>query len=320
MIRDSVLVGLLLTLAVSVSCRKKDTLVIAVVPKAQKSLFWQAVHAGALTAGKDLGVRVLWNSPASEIDSARQISIVDEFINQRVNGLALAPANSESMVPIVERAVQERIPVTIFDSVVRTEKYVSFVSASHYKGGAVAARRIGSIVTAGGQIAMLGSVPGSASTAERENGFRETIAREFPSIQIVEFQYGMGDRTQSMAVAKAIFAAHPELSGIFCSSEAGTSGALGAAGETRSVEKTKIVGFDASPELIQGIRSGRIDSLVVQDPFLMGYLSVKTLAEHLRGGKPDKQIDTGIRLVTSENLMQPDIQKLVSPTVESLIR
>jgi ribose transport system substrate-binding protein len=320
LIRNSVVLGLLLTLALSASCRKKEKLAIAVVPKGQNSAFWQAVRAGAMAAGRDLGVQILWNSPASEIDSARQLSIVDEFINQRVNGIALAPANSESLVPIVERAAQERIPVTIFDSGIRTEKYVSFVSSDNYRGGALAARRMGTVIAAGGQIAILGSVPGSTSTAERENGFRETIAREFPSLQIVEFQYGMGDRAQSIAVAKGIFAAHPELSGIFCSSEAGTAGVLESAGDTRVAGRVKIVGFDTGPELVQGIRSGRIDSLIVQDPFRMGYMSVKTLVEHLRGEAPEKQIDTGIVLVTAENLMRPEIQKLVVPPIENYVR
>jgi ribose transport system substrate-binding protein len=320
MVGKSVLFGLLLVLVFPVSCRKKEKLVIAVVPKSQNSSFWRAVHAGALAAGKDLGVQVLWNSPASEIDSARQITIVDEFISQRVNGLALAPANGESMVPIVERANQERIPVTVFDSEIRTEKYLSFVSANNYQGGIIAARRMGAVVAAGGQIAMLGSVPGSTSTAERENGFRETVAREFPALQIVEFQNGMGDRAQSLSVAKEIFAAHPELSGIFCSSETATDGALDAAAETGLAGKVKIVGFDPSPELVKGLQSGRIDSLLVQDPFGMGYQCVKTLADHLRGERTERQIDTGVSLVTSDNVTRPEVRKLLTRAAEDLAR
>src|ERR1044071_5091496 len=123
------------------SCRRKDKPVIAVIPKSQSHIFWQTVHAGAIAAGRELGVEIRWNGPASEIDFTRQINIVDDFINQRVDGIALAPSHGESLVPIVERAAQERIPVTIFDSGIQTEKYVTYVSTDNHKGGNLAAQR-----------------------------------------------------------------------------------------------------------------------------------------------------------------------------------
>src|SRR6185436_20054873 len=109
-------VALSVALISGAACRRKEQLVIAVVPKGQAHVFWQTVHAGARAAAQEFGAEIRWNGPASEIDFSRQISIVEDFINQRVNGIALAPAHGESLVPIVERAAQERIPVTIFDS------------------------------------------------------------------------------------------------------------------------------------------------------------------------------------------------------------
>ncbi len=110
-LRKALGVLLLSVLVFETACKKKDELVIAVVPKAQAHIFWQTVHAGAVAAGQELGVEVRWNGPASEIDFSRQINIVDDFINQRVGGIALAPSHGESLVPIVERAAQERIRV-----------------------------------------------------------------------------------------------------------------------------------------------------------------------------------------------------------------
>jgi ribose transport system substrate-binding protein len=108
--------SILLLAVMALSCNRSDKLVIAVVPKGQALIFWKAVHAGAVAAGQEFGVEIRWNGPASEIDFTRQINIVDDFINQRVNGIVLAPTHGESLVPIVERAAQERISVTIFDS------------------------------------------------------------------------------------------------------------------------------------------------------------------------------------------------------------
>lgn len=311
---------LIIILGAGLSCRKKDTLVIAVVPKGQAHIFWQTVHAGAVAAGREFGVEVRWNGPASEIDFTRQINIVDDFINQRVNGIALAPSHGESLVPIVERAAQERIPVTIFDSGIQTEKYLSYVSTDNYSGGVVGAQRMGQILPGGGKIAMIGTIPGSVSTTERENGFRETLARQFNGLQIVEFQYGMSDRAKGLAVAEDILTAHPDLSGIFCSNESGTLGAVQAAKSKGVAGKLKIVGFDTSPTLIEDLQAGNIDSLVVQNPFRMGYLGVKTIVDHLRGQTPDKRIDTGATLVTAANLKEQQIQDLVNPPIEKYLK
>ncbi len=309
-----------MTLAAGASCRKKDRLVIAVVPKGQAQIYWQTVHAGAIAAGQELGVDVRWNGPASEIDLTRQINIVDDFINQRVDGIALAPSHGESLVPIVERAAQEHIPVTIFDSGIKTEKYLTYVSTDNYKGGVLAARRMGEVLPAGGPVAMIGNIPGSVSTTERENGFRETIAREFPRLQIVEFQYGMADRARSLAVAEDILTAHPDLLGMFCSNEAATLGAVQAAKSKGSAGKTRIVGFDTSPTLIEDLQAGNIDSLVVQNPFRMGYLAVRTVVSQLRGNPPEKRIDTGATVVTRSNLEETAIHELVFPPIEKYLK
>ena len=83
----------LLSLMPAASCARGHKRVIAVVPKGQAHIFWQTVHAGAVAAGQDLGVEIRWNGPASEIDFSRQINIVDDFINQHVDGIALAPSH-----------------------------------------------------------------------------------------------------------------------------------------------------------------------------------------------------------------------------------
>src|SRR6266545_4100505 len=302
------------------ACRKREQLVIAVVPKAQAHIFWQTVHAGAVAAGQELGVEVKWNGAASEIDFTRQINIVDDFINQRVDGIALAPSHGESLIPIVERAAQERIPVTIFDSGIQTEKYLSYVSTDNYKGGVLAARRMGEILPEGGKIAMIGTIPGSVSTTERENGFRETVQRDFPKLTIGPFQYGMSDRAKGLAVAEDILTAHPDLVGIFCSNESGTIGAVQAAKSKGVAGKVRIVGFDTSPTLIEDLQAGNIDSLVVQNPFRMGYLAVKTIVDARQKHPVEKRIDTGATVVTAANLKQPEIQELVNPPIEKYIK
>jgi ribose transport system substrate-binding protein len=315
-----------LTIAVSlcalgaVSCNRDHKRVIAVVPKGQAHIFWQTVHAGAVAAGNEFGVEIKWNGPASEIDFSRQINIVDDFINQHVDGIALAPSHGESMVPVVERAQQEKIPVTIFDSGIKTDKYVSYISTDNYKGGVMAAERMAAILPKGGKIAIIGTIPGSVSTTERENGFQETIKSKSPNIKVVEFQYGMSDRAKGLAVAEDILTAHPDLLAMFCSNESGTIGAVQAAKTKGVAGKLKIVGFDSSDTLVQDMAAGDLDSLVVQNPFRMGYAAVKALVDQLNGKTPEKRIDTGATVVTAANLKEPAVQELLHPPIEKYLK
>src|SRR5712692_9553271 len=152
------------------SCNRSQKKVIGVVPKSQAHVFWQAVDQGAEAAGREFGVEILWNGPASEIDFSKQVDIVEDMINRHVDGIALAPTHRDALVPIVERATKAGIPVTIFDSGIAWEGYVSYVSTDNYKGGVVAAQRMGEILHGRGNVAMIGVMAGSVSTNERESG------------------------------------------------------------------------------------------------------------------------------------------------------
>ncbi len=285
--------------------------VIAVVPKGVSHLFWQTVKRGAEAAGKELNVEVLWKGPAAETDYTGQINIVEDFINKRVDGIVLAPSHGDSLVPVVEEANRVGIPVTIFDSGISTENYISYVSTDNRAGGVVAANRMAEKLGSKGKVAILGVKKGSVSTDEREDGFQETIKQKYPGIQIVQFLYGEADRSKSLDRATDILTAHPDLNGFFASNESSTVGAVRAITEKGLAGKVVLVGFDSSPNLIEDLKAGALDSLVLQNPFRMGFEGVKTIVDKLNGKTPQRRIDTGVKLLTKDNLETPEMQELV---------
>ncbi len=320
-IRESVLPGkslwlLLLLVLPLISCQRNKEKVIAVVPKGQAHIFWQTVRAGANAAGKKFGVNILWNGPASEIEISKQINIVEDFISRRVDGIVVAPSDQKALVPVIESAARRGIPVTIFDSGAQTDSYVSFVSTDNYLGGAKAAHRMAEILNKKGSVAVVGVMPGSASTTQRENGFRETLAKEYPDLKIVAFQYGMSDRAKSLAVAEDILTANPNLNGFFGPNESSSVGAAQAVKARGLTGKVKVIGFDSSPSLTADLQEGIIDSLIVQNPFAMGFEGVRTLCEKLEGKNPERRIDTGVTVVTKNSLSDPKIQQLINPNLE----
>ena len=104
------------------ACNRSDRTRIGVVPKAVAHVFWKSVHAGAVAAGREADIDIEWRGPPAETDFSRQIEIVDAMINARVDGIVVAPTEATALVTVVERAVREGIPVTIFDSGINTDK------------------------------------------------------------------------------------------------------------------------------------------------------------------------------------------------------
>jgi ribose transport system substrate-binding protein len=285
--------------------------IIAVIPKGVSHSFWQTVKAGADAAGKDLNVRIDWNGPATETDVSGQINFVENAINRRVNGIVLAPSHGDALVPVVLQAQKEGIPVTIFDSGISTEQYLSYVSTDNRQGGIVAARRMGERLGGKGKVAILGVKKGSVSTDEREEGFATTIKEQFPNIQITQLLYGEASAVISLTKAEDILTAHPDLNGFFASNESSTVGAVRALRQRNLVGNVVLVGFDSTPDLVNNVKDGAIDSLVLQNPFKMGYEGVKTVVDKLNGKEPNRRIDTGVKLLTKENMDSPEMQQLL---------
>lgn len=315
--RRLVLLALLLCLAASFGCQRRKGKLIGVIPKGRAHLFWQSVHGGAVKAAREGDADILWNGPATETDYAGQLEIVESMINRHVDAIVLAPIDKHAMAGVVDRASAQRIPVVIFDSGVETENYITQVSTDNYKAGQTGADRLAEILHGAGKVAMVKVQPGAASTEAREKGFSDEMAARYPKIQIVDQRFGMADFAKSLAVAENMITAHPDLDGMFASNE---SSSVGAAQALRARPgKIKLVAFDSSPALLDDLRKGVIDSLVVQDPFGMGYLAVKSALAALRGETVPKQQPMPPVLVTRDNVDNPAIQAQLNPDLKKYL-
>jgi ribose transport system substrate-binding protein len=298
-------------------CNREKKITIAVIPKGRAHLFWQSVHAGAVMASREAGVEILWNGPTSETDYAGQIQIVEAMINRRVDAIALAPIDKKAMVGVVERAAKQDIPVVIFDSGIDTEVFVSQVATDNYAAGRLGAERMGELLQGKGKVVIVAVQPGAASTMAREQGFEDAIKEKFPGIQIVDKRYGMADFAKSLAVAENMLTAYPDLDGLFASNESSAVGAAQALKARKS--EVRMVGFDWSPTLLEDLRTGLIDSLVVQHPFQMGAESVRAAVAKLKGQSVVKINNLVPRLVKKEDLDKPDVQAQLNPDLKKYL-
>ena len=304
--------ALLLSLLLVSSCQKSDNKVIGVVPKGANHIFWLTVKAGAEKAAAEAGYTVEWNAPALEIDAKRQQDIVESMVNRKLAGIALAPVDKKALVNVVERAAAAGIPTVIYDSDVDTARRLSYIATDNKEGGRMAARRMGELLGGKGKVGVIGFMPGSASTMEREEGFTEELKGKFPGIQMVGMQFGMADRAKAMAVTENMMTAHPDLGGVFADNESSLAGAVQAL-KSRRNRNVKLVGFDASDALIADLKEGWIDSLVLQDPYRMGYDSVQAITRRLKGETPAARVDLPATLATRDDLAAGRVAKQLLP-------
>jgi ribose transport system substrate-binding protein len=310
------------------ACGKRDSrprgggLTIAVIPKGTTHEFWKSIHAGAVQASQELSaqgspVTIIWKGPLREDDREQQVQVVEGFISQGVQGIVLAPLDDRALVRPVEEARRAGVPTVIIDSGLETDSTVSFVATDNYKGGQMAADRLGVLLGGRGGVLLLRYAEGSASTTARERGFLEQLKAKYPGIRVVSSdQYaGPTRETAKRASENLLNRFRGSLQGIFTVNESSTIGMLLALQDIGLAGKVRLVGFDATGILLDAIRAGQLDGIVVQNPMRMGYLGVKTMADYLRGKPVERRIDTGVMLVTGANLDSAATQEVIHPPI-----
>jgi len=202
---------------------------IIVIPKGTTHEFWKTIHAGALKAAEELGnVEIIWQGPQKEDDRVLQIQLVQSAIAAGVDGIVLAPLDARALVQPVEAAVAKGIPVVVFDSGLETDKMVSYIATNNYNGGVLAAKRLGQLLKGHGKIILLRYAVGSESTEQREKGFTDTLATEFPQITYLSHsEYAGPTSDSSQQKAQSLVTRYRgQVDGIFCPNESATFGML----------------------------------------------------------------------------------------------
>lgn len=316
----TILAVLALLLAACGDSKTPAKRVVAVIPKGTTHEFWKSIHAGALKAAAETGVEIAWKGPPKEDDRDEQIKVVEDSVTRRVAAIVLAPLDEAALATPVAEAAKDKIPVVVIDSDLKGNAHASFVATDNEKGGAMAAERLGTLLGGKGRVLMLRYQVGSASTEKRERGFLAGIAR-FPGITMVsDNQYAGATAEAAYAASENLLQRFPELDGIFCPNESATFGMLRALTSVGRNGKVKFVGFDASAKLAEALKNGDVHGLVLQNPFRMGYLGVKTALDVLDGKPVERRIDTGVAMATPDNMTTPDIAELLNPKLPENVR
>ena len=284
-------------------------LTVAFVPKALNSPFWAEMELAAEREAADLGVRLVSLAADRETDVERQYQIIENLIQQRVDAILLAPAGSKELVPAIRKANDADIPVLILDTRIDAAAaasmgatVVTFIGSDNFEGGAVAGRYLAKVLGGSGAIAIIEGIAGHETADRRRQGFLKGV-EPHPRLRVVASQTADWERARAYTVAENLLQAHPDLDAIFAANDEMALGALEAVAAARWLERVRVVGFDAIPDALANIASGRLLGSVAQFPGEMGRLGVRHAVALLREGtRPPVEVLTRVEMIDRGNV------------------
>ncbi|NLD58767.1 MAG: substrate-binding domain-containing protein, partial [Clostridiales bacterium] len=276
----ALILALVLALAIPASALA-EPIDVAVIIKATTSDFWQYVLVGAENYGKEFPdrVKITTYGPPSEADIDEQVSILENVVSSAPDAIVIASTSSDATIPALEEAQEKGIVVITIDNRINADVYDSFLATNNYIGGGLAAEQmVKSWEALGikpvGKVGLVNAMAGVQVLINREAGFRDKLAELAPEVEILETRFTDNDMVKSITAAEDMITANDDLIGLFGCNNVTGDGVCRVITEQGLKDKIVGIAFDSDPEEIEGIESGALKALVLQDPYGMGYKGV----------------------------------------------
>lgn len=287
---------------------------IAVIAKTTNSNYWQNVNKGAAAALEGQSeYSFTFNGPASETAIAKQVNLVQNAVNRGVSGIVLAPSDPSALTPAVKRAYENAIPVVIIDSGLDEKAegtFQAFLSTDNCAAGELVAKSMIDEVGTSGKVAVMSYVAGAGSEVGRVGCFVDYLGAH-SSIEVVGPYYSQSQMATALNQTTDVLAANSDLDGIFGANEPTAVGMGRALVQSGKAGRITAFGFDGNGDLQDFVRDGTLSGIAVQGSFQMGELGVNAIIDVLNGTSVDSFIDTGVVLVTQDNIDQPIAQNVL---------
>jgi ribose transport system substrate-binding protein len=281
---------------------------VAFVLKTLNNPFFIEMQKGAREAADRLGVELVVQAAEREVDVDKQMQIIENLIETRVDALCITPSGSREVVPAIAKANAARIPVVIVDTRVDPKaaqdagiKLDGFVGSDNYEGGKVAGEYLLKLTGGKASVGLLEGIPGHETGDSRLKGFHDAV-RGAAGVKVVASQTANWERDQGYNVFQNMLQAHPEIDALFACSDLMALGAVEAIAAAGRTGKVRVIGFDAVDDARKAIAAGTMLASVAQFPAEMGRLAVEDAVARVKGGPPPGERKVRIELVTKETL------------------
>lgn len=280
---------------------------IGVVP-AGGHIFWTQVEAGALQAARETGVDIYFRGPSREGRVETQLQLIDRVVERGCKALIIAPSGTEIIAKVSELKARGILSFYI-DRDVGGADVQAVIASNNYQAGQLAGQHLGQVLGGKGRVGVIGMSPPAASTDERQRGFIQ--AAKAAGLRIV-FNQALGDDPE--VTFSALRAQLPQLDALFTPNDSTTRVTHAALLRLHAAGRLRHVGFDGGHLLADALGNGQLDAMVIQQPYAMGYRSVRLAQRALRDKRVEprrRQIELEVMLVTRENLDRPEVKELL---------
>ncbi|WP_066838489.1 substrate-binding domain-containing protein [Rufibacter ruber] len=285
---------------------------VAFVPKSSEFHYWKNVRSGAVKAAKDLDVKLFWRDPFHEDNVVTQIDLVYSFLEIQVDAIVLAPIDLISLVEPSAAVLNEQKPLVIVNTELGNVDYTSFVGTDNIKLGRTCATQMGKMLKGTGKVLLQRFRKGSITTRQREQAFQETLAKDFPQIEVITSdEYPQAKPGEAVRASLAFLADHPDATGVYTSSEVTTDNMLQAIKQKQLKGKVTFIGTNVNDSIAAGLAQGYVQGLALQDPYQIGYESIEAAVTAAKGKPVKKRIETETYFIQAENLKDPKIKSLL---------
>lgn len=295
--------------------KEGDTTKYALVLKTLNNPNAALMVMGAKDAGKELGIEIIPAAPEREVDSARQLEIVENFIVQGVAAILLMPAGSAELVPGVKSANDAGVPVIDIDT--RLDESAmkqanatikTFIGSDNFEAGFMGGEKMAELLDGKGEVAIIEGVPGHESSYKRVEGF-EAALEQYPDIKVVAKQPANWETELGYTVIQNIMEAHPDLGGVWVASDLMGIGGAQAIKEAGKQGQIRLVGVDGMLAAMNLIQEGVYDATVKQSTYMMGYMGVKAAYDAIQGKTLEANTYTPLTMVDADNVDEVIIQE-----------
>jgi ribose transport system substrate-binding protein len=271
----------------------------AIIPKALGIPVFDYARTGAERTAEQIGgIEVIWRGPET-VDEIRQKEILESFIAQRVDGIAISCLNGDLLTDAIDRAVDAGIPVVTWDSDAPKSKRLTFYGVNDVEGGRALGEGLAKLLDGSGRIAIITAL-GADNLQKRLDGAKEALGRH-PGIEIVEVFDIKDDAVRVAEVIASATQRYPDLDGWL--SVGGWPVFVRNALDPVDTTRTKVVAFDTIPPAPDLLKAGKVQLLVGQKYFGWGEQSVRLLKRLADGEQLDKVYHySGIDIVTRDNV------------------
>ncbi|MBM7716110.1 ribose transport system substrate-binding protein [Bacillus thermophilus] len=272
---------------------------IGVVLMALNSEYWKLHMAGAKEAAKELGVEIEILGPAEETLYEEQVKMVEDLISANVNGLVIAPSLPEAILPALEKANSENIPVVLADANVDAfDNRVTFIGTENYEAAFKGGEFIRDQLDKGDKVLIVRGQMGAKVHDERTQGFQDALKDKNITFIVQDAQ---SDRVKAVNIVENALTVDSNIKAIFATSDEMALGSFKGL-ENKDSQDIPLIGFDGTPDGLQAVADGKLIANIAQDPYQMGYLGVESAYKAIKGEKVEKRIDSGTEVYTKDNV------------------